>query len=97
MHSNVIKFKKQSSSRSIFLETKITSPFEHSFNIFIDSLLLVPGPKHKLLINKNIAVLLQLRNVPILGICFGYQIMVASYGGKIDSMELTSEGNIDTS
>ena len=44
------------------------------------------------LINKNIAVLLQLRNVPILGICFGYQIMVASYGGKINSMNHEDNG-----
>lgn len=44
------------------------------------------------LINKNIAVLLQLRNVPILGICFGYQIMVASYGGEIKSMNHEDNG-----
>ena len=37
-------------------------------------------------INKNISVLLHLKNIPILGICFGFQIMAASYGGKIDSM-----------
>lgn len=44
------------------------------------------------LINKNIAVLLELKDIPILGICFGYQIMVASYGGKIDSMENEDNG-----
>jgi len=44
------------------------------------------------LINKNIAVLLELKNIPILGICFGYQIMVASYGGKINSMEHEDNG-----
>lgn len=37
-------------------------------------------------INKNILVLLQLKNIPILGICFGFQIMAASYGGEIKSM-----------
>ena len=44
------------------------------------------------LINKNIAVLLELKNIPILGICFGYQIMVASYGGKINSMSQEDNG-----
>ena len=44
------------------------------------------------LINKNIAVLLELKNIPILGICFGYQIMAASYGGKINSMEYEDNG-----
>ncbi len=44
------------------------------------------------LINKNIAVLIQLNNIPILGICFGYQIMVASYGGKINSMKSEENG-----
>lgn len=44
------------------------------------------------LINKNIAVLLSLTGVPILGICFGFQLLVASYGGKIVSMENESSG-----
>ena len=44
------------------------------------------------LINKNIAVLLELKNIPILGICFGYQIMAASYGGKINSMDHEDNG-----
>ena len=44
------------------------------------------------LINKNIAVLLELKNIPILGICFCYQIMAASYGGKINSMEYEDNG-----
>lgn len=44
------------------------------------------------LINKNIAVLLELKNIPILGICFGYQIMAASYGSKINSMEYEDNG-----
>ena len=44
------------------------------------------------LINKNIAVLLRLPQVPILGICFGFQLLVASYGGKIVSMDKESQG-----
>ena len=44
------------------------------------------------LINKNIAVLLRLPRVPLLGICFGFQLLVASYGGKIVSMEKASQG-----
>lgn len=45
------------------------------------------------LINKNIAVLLLRRpQVPILGICFGFQLLVASYGGNIVSMEKESKG-----
>ena len=43
-------------------------------------------------INKNISILLHLKNIPILGICFGYQIMVASYGGKINSMDHEDNG-----
>lgn len=49
-------------------------------------------------INKNIVALFS--NLPVLGICFGFQIMAASYGGKIDSMEQVHQGikqiNIDT-
>lgn len=41
-------------------------------------------------INKNIAALFS--NLPVLGICFGFQIMAASYGGKIDSMEQVHQG-----
>ena len=37
-------------------------------------------------INKNITILLELHNIPILGICFGFQIMSVSYGGQIESM-----------
>ena len=45
------------------------------------------------LINKNIAVLLsRRRQVPLLGICFGVQLVVASYGGNIVSMEKESKG-----
>jgi len=44
------------------------------------------------LINKNIAVVLRLKNVPILGICFGFQLLVASYGGNIVSMDKESKG-----
>ncbi len=43
-------------------------------------------------INKNISILLHFKNIPILGICFGFQIMAASYGGKIDSMVKQDEG-----
>jgi GMP synthase (glutamine-hydrolysing) len=41
-------------------------------------------------INKNIVALFS--NLPVLGICFGFQIMAASYGGKIDSMEQVHQG-----
>ena len=41
-------------------------------------------------INKNIAVLMM--DIPVLGICFGFQIIAASYGGKIDGMETTHHG-----
>ena len=44
------------------------------------------------LINKNIAVLLRLPQVPLLGICFGFQLLVASYGGNIVSMDKASQG-----
>ena len=44
------------------------------------------------LINKNIAVLLRLPQVPILGICFGFQLLAASYGGNIVSMAQASQG-----
>lgn len=37
-------------------------------------------------INKNITILLELHNIPILGICFGFQIMSVCYGGQIVSM-----------
>lgn len=43
-------------------------------------------------INKNISILLHFKNIPILGICFGFQVMSASYGGKIDSMNNQDEG-----
>jgi len=41
-------------------------------------------------INKNIVALFS--QIPVLGICFGFQIMAASYGGKIDSMEQVHQG-----
>lgn len=41
-------------------------------------------------INKNIVALFS--SLPVLGICFGFQIMAASYGGKIDSMEQVHQG-----
>ena len=43
-------------------------------------------------INKNISILLHLKNIPILGICFGFQIMAASYGGRINSMKIEEKG-----
>ena len=50
-------------------------------------------------INKNITILLEFSNIPILGICFGFQIMAASYGGLIEPMNIPEEGiykiNID--
>ncbi len=45
-------------------------------------------------INKNIAVLTQLSNIPILGICFGFQVIVACYGGKIISMNREDTGKV---
>ena len=42
-------------------------------------------------INNNIISLLEF-NVPILGICFGFQIMAASYGGEIKSMKIEDNG-----
>jgi len=45
-------------------------------------------------INKNIAVLTQLNNIPILGICFGFQVIVACYGGKIISMNREDTGKV---
>ena len=44
------------------------------------------------LINKNIAVLLRRQSVPLLGICFGFQLLVASFGGKIVSMDKQAHG-----
>jgi GMP synthase (glutamine-hydrolysing) len=38
------------------------------------------------LVSHNIAVLLRCPNIPILGICFGFQIMCLSYGGRIEHM-----------
>ena len=43
-------------------------------------------------INKNISILIHLKNIPILGICFGFQIMAASYGGRINSMKIEEQG-----
>ena len=45
-------------------------------------------------INKNIAVLTQLKDIPILGICFGFQVIVACYGGKIISMNREDTGQV---
>jgi GMP synthase (glutamine-hydrolysing) A subunit len=44
------------------------------------------------LINKNIATLLNFKKIPVLGICFGFQIITASYGGEIKSMEQEDTG-----
>lgn len=43
-------------------------------------------------INKNIAIFLSFPNIPILGICFGFQIMASIYGGRIISMNKKKEG-----
>ena len=45
-------------------------------------------------INKNIALLTQCSKIPILGICFGFQVMAASYGGKIISMKREDTGKV---
>ncbi len=45
-------------------------------------------------INKNIAMLTQLKDIPILGICFGFQVMAACYGGKIISMKREDTGKV---
>ena len=38
-------------------------------------------------INKNLMVLLRFPEIPILGICFGCQIMTVAYGGSVRRME----------
>ena len=38
-------------------------------------------------ISQNINVLLNFPNIPILGICFGMQVMALAYGGKIDNLK----------
>ena len=43
-------------------------------------------------INKNITIILSFPNIPILGICFGFQIMASIYGGKIIRMEKKRHG-----
>ena len=43
-------------------------------------------------INKNITALLEFPEIPILGICFGFQIIAASYGGLINQMNIPEEG-----
>lgn len=43
-------------------------------------------------INKNISAIINLNHLPILGICFGFQIMAASYGGEIKSMKIEDNG-----
>jgi GMP synthase (glutamine-hydrolysing) len=45
-------------------------------------------------INKNILVLLSL-DKPILGICFGLQIIGACYGGQVIPMEEEKQGNVE--
>ncbi len=44
------------------------------------------------LINKNITILLRLRDIPILGICFGFQLLCSIYGSKIVKMEEEIQG-----
>lgn len=43
-------------------------------------------------INKNITTILSFPNIPILGICFGFQIMASIYGGKIIRMDKKRHG-----
>ena len=42
--------------------------------------------------NKNIRILKHFKDVPILGICFGFQVMSYYYGGKIKSMSREKNG-----
>lgn len=44
------------------------------------------------LISNNIVVMLKCKKIPILGICFGFQIMCMSYGGKIKHMNHFKHG-----
>ncbi len=43
-------------------------------------------------ISKNLAVLIKYNTIPILGICFGFQLIIASYGGMIESMKHKNTG-----
>lgn len=70
----------------------------HKFKKYIKGAILTGGPlclsKEITIdsINKNITILLELHNIPILGICFGFQIICSSYGGKILSMKKEDNG-----
>ena len=44
------------------------------------------------LINKNITILLRLKNIPVLGVCFGFQLLCSIYGSKIVKMEEEIQG-----
>ena len=37
--------------------------------------------------NKSVNILLRFPNIPVLGICFGMQLIVASYGGHVSRLE----------
>jgi len=39
------------------------------------------------LVSNNIALLLRCENIPMLGICFGFQMMCMSFGGRIEHMQ----------
>lgn len=58
----------------------------------IEGIILSGGPLRLIqkvdleLLQHNLMVLLRFPNIPILGICFGCQVMALAYGGKLDTM-----------
>ena len=44
------------------------------------------------MISDNITIMLRYPNIPILGICFGHQILAAAYGGKIKKLKNKCKG-----
>ena len=44
------------------------------------------------MISNNITIILRYPNIPILGICFGHQILAAAYGGEIKKLKNRCKG-----
>ena len=42
--------------------------------------------------SKNFTALIEFQNIPVLGICFGYQVMSMAYGGIIKKLEKKKSG-----
>ena len=42
--------------------------------------------------SKNFTALIEFQNIPVLGICFGYQVMSMAYGGVIKKLEKKKSG-----